>query len=305
MSSPEVPHGENRLVALVGLRSFEDDRSTFSSTLPAQLDPATFDSVNPRFNLALAASEQANYYLNIAKGFRSGNFNGPNVCAVHMAGGLPCELSVDSDELWSYEVGAKYSLHGGRLLLDIAPYFQDWRNTRQAVSYLSLAQDYQVGDSELYGVDLGLDFRPAGVSGLSFQFSGNWNQAEFTDIRAAFAAATMARNGDRLPFVPEWTATLSTSYAWAVNDSWAGQAFLGLGHIEDQLGQFGPGASGDTRDLLRARFGFSTGTLGLHLFGTNLLGEDGAIFARTPPGRPPVFTQDHPRQVGVEISLDF
>lgn len=295
---------DERLVALVGLRSFEDERAVINSALPMQLDPATFDSVNPRFNLALDASESANYYLNVAKGFRSGRFNGPGTCALHALGGLPCSIEVDSDELWSYEVGAKYTLHGGRLLIDVAPYFQDWQDTRQAVPFLGLFGDYQIGDSELYGVDLALAYRPANVSGLSFELSGNWNKSEFTDIHPAFAAASEARNGDRLPFVPRWTGTLAASYAWALNDTWAGQAYVGLSHLEDQLGQFGPGLSGDTRDLMRARFGFSNETFGVYLFGNNLLGEDGAIYAQSGRGTP-IYTQDHPRQIGVEISLDF
>jgi len=291
-------------VALAGLRSFEDGRSVYSSSFSTQLEPATFDSVNPRFNLALDASEQANYYLNIAKGFRSGSFNSPDTCALHELGGLPCSVAVDSDELWSYELGAKYTLGGGRLLIDVAPYFQDWKDTRQAVPVFGLFLDYQIGDSELYGVDLALDYRPASVSGLSFQFSTNWNQSEFTNINPTFAAAAGARNGDRLPFVPAWTGTLSASYAWALGDTWAGQAFLGLSHIDDQLGQFGPGASADSRDLLRARFGFSNERFGIHLFGNNLLGEDGAIYANSGRG-PTIYTQDHPRQIGVELSLDF
>jgi len=295
---------DDRLVALAGLRSFEDERSVYSSGFSTQLEPATFDSVNPRFNLALDASEQANYYLNIAKGFRSGSFNSPDTCALHVLGGLPCSVAVDSDELWSYELGAKYTLSGGRLLIDVAPYFQDWRDTRQAVPVFGLFLDYQIGDSELYGVDLALDYRPASVSGLSFQFSTNWNQSELTNINPTFAAAAGARNGDRLPFVPAWTGTLSASYAWALGDTWAGQAFLGLSHIDDQLGQFGPGASADTRDLLRARFGFSNERFGIHLFGNNLLGEDGAIYANSGRG-PTIYTQDHPRQIGVELSLDF
>ncbi len=297
---------DGRLVALAGLRSFDDDRETFNNSFSAQLDPVTFDSVNPRFNLAFDASQQANYYLNVAKGFRSGSFNSPDVCALHQLGGLPCSVAVDSDELWSYEVGAKYTLKGGRLLIDVAPYFQDWKDTRQAVPVFGLFQDYQVGDSELYGFDFALDYRPANISGLSFQFASNWNNSEFTAINPAFAAATGAQNGDRLPFVPEWTATLSASYAWAVGDSWAGLASVGLSHLEDQLGQFGlGGVRGDTRDLLRARFGFSNERFGIYLFGTNLGDEDGAIYAQQPAGGVAAFTQDHPRQVGLELTLDF
>ena len=55
---------------------------------------------------------------------------------------------------------------------------------------------------------------------------------------------------------------------------------------------------------MRARFGFSNERFGIHLFGNNLLGEDGAIYANSGRG-PTIYTQDHPRQIGVELSLDF
>ena len=120
---------DGTLVPLFGIRYFEDDRASTFSDASQQPEAETFDSVNPRFNLSWFPEEGAHYYLNIAKGFRSGNYNNPDICGVHALSGMPCEFSVDSDELWSYEIGSKLSLAEGQLSLDLALYFQDLQDS--------------------------------------------------------------------------------------------------------------------------------------------------------------------------------
>ena len=152
---------DGTLVPLFGIRYFEDDRASTFSDASQQPEAETFDSVNPRFNLSWFPEEGAHYYLNIAKGFRSGNYNNPDICGVHALSGMPCEFSVDSDELWSYEIGSKLSLAVGQLSLDLALYFQDLQDSRQYVSdpIIAFFQDYQVGDAESYGIDVGVVYR--------------------------------------------------------------------------------------------------------------------------------------------------
>jgi len=298
---------DDTLIPLVGLRYFEDDRSSTDSLLAVQLEPATFDDVAPRFSLSYLPTENSIYYLNIAKGFRSGSFNQPVVCDVlhGMVGGLPCELAVTSDELWSYEIGTKKNLAAGQVALDAAIYYQDWKDNRQPVPFFGLFQSYQIGDAVIPGIDVGLIYTPASISGLTLRANGNWNDAHFTAIDPAISAAAGAEEGDRLPLVPEWTAAIAASYAWPVAGNWMGLASLGYSHLEPQLGIFGGGAEGDSRDLLRARLGFNNGSFGFYLFGNNLLNETGAIYAQRPPDGIDVLTQDYPRQVGLEITYDF
>ena len=136
--------------------------------------------------------------------------------------------------------------------------------------------------------------------------TGNWNTAEWTDIDPSLAATTGVEEGDRLPFVPDdWTLALSGDYSWNVGGAWMGRIFAGYSHIEPQLGQFGTDAQGDSRDLLRARVGIENDRFGIFLFGKNLLDEDGAIYSQTPVGGLQTFTQDYPRQVGIELRVRY
>ncbi len=305
------PLFDGRFIPLIGLRYFEDERDTQISSASSQPEQQTFESVNPRFNLTFSPDDKSNYYINIAKGFRSGNFNNPDVCALHRTpvaaggGGLPCEDSVDSDELWSYEVGSKLSLGGGQFGMEATAYFQDWRDVRQVVQYRGLFQDYQVGDAEVYGVDFDLAWSPPTISGLSLRASVNWNQAEFASLDEDIARASGMRAGDRIPLVPEWTLSLIGNYYWPVTGAWLGQVNVGYSHVDEQFGQFGTLEAGDSRDLLRARVGVDNERVGVWLFGSNLLGEDGAIYVQNPAQGLSFFTQDYPRQLGIEVTYRY
>ena len=84
-----------------------------------------------------------------------------------------------------------------------------------------------------------------------------------------------------------------------------GHVSLGYSHIAAQYGQFGTTAKGDDRDLLRGRIGATFKDFGVYVFGDNLLDENGAIYSQSPVGGLTTYTQDYPRQVGIEVTYDF
>lgn len=302
---------DGTVVPLVGVRFFDDDRDTSFSTLGGTRQKETFDSINPRFNLSIHPDDNTLYYANIAKGFRSGNFNNPDICAFQRlpvdegGGGLPCEDAVDSDELWSYEAGAKLTILEGQLSVDAAAYYEDWSDVREAVQYSGLYQDYQVGDAEIYGLDLSIVMVPAWLKGFTLLASANVNSAEYTHLKPAIEAVSGMQEGDRLPLVPEWTMNLTGNYSWSLGGGWLGQAAVGYSHIAKQYGQFGTTEAGDSRDLLRVRVGADNEHVGLWLFGSNLLAESGAIYVQNPASGLSFSTQDYPRQIGVEASYRY
>ncbi len=299
---------DGRLTPLVGLRYFTDRRSTRTIGAPglAAVPTAdTFRSLNPRFNLSFQPNRDANYYVNVAKGFRSGQFNIPAVCAVQRGLGYPCEDSIDSDKLWSYEVGTKQALFDRQVRVDASAYYIDWTGIPQSVPVIGVFETYKVGDAHLYGLDLGVTLTPRGIPGLSIDVIGNVNRSTFRNLRPVLAAVTGAKNGDRLPFTPDWTLAATVAYDRQIGGDWRGLASIGYNHIAVQKGQFGSNANGDARDLLRARLGIHDERLGLYAFGTNLLNESGPIYAQTPTGGAPVFTRDYPRVIGIEGTLDF
>ena len=297
---------DGKLVPLIGVRYFTDDRDTTSTSFGAVRPSETFDSTNPRFNLSWMPTDTQHYFINIAKGFRSGDFNNPAICGpLHRANGLPCEDEIDSDELWSYEVGGKFELADQQILLEVSTYFMDWQDVRQQVQFFAVGQGYSVGDAEVIGLDVSLMYAPESLPGLTLQLSANWADSEFTKLDPALDAVLLTNEGDELPLVPEKTLALLADYQWDFGGNWKGHASANFSFIGEQAGLFATTASGDDRELLRVRLGASNDTFGVYLFGNNLLGEDGAIYSQNPVGGLFALTQDYPRQIGVELTYDL
>ena len=155
----EVSYGflDNKLTALVGLRTFRDKRTftengfnfnpdTSSFDIPfTAVQQNTFTSTNPRFNLSYRPDENSNFYVNVAKGFRGGQFNSNAVVVEHNGFGLPATSLVEADEIWNYESeGTKLSLAENQLSLELAAYYQNWNNAVLQFAVVSFA-DYNVG----------------------------------------------------------------------------------------------------------------------------------------------------------------
>lgn len=308
---------DGRLIALVGLRHFDDERTanvSFAGTTFTD-EGDTFDSVNPRFNLAYSPNEISNYYVNVAKGFRSGRFNSGLGCAAAQLDGFACDISLDSDEVWTYELGTKHSIADNQLYLEVGAYISDWRDYRGAVPVVSIpgqAFFAILGDVEIRGVDLGLRYSPASIDGLDVQATLNWNSSEFASLNPEFAARTGVNNGDRVPYVPEWTGAVTASYQSQLADTWDGLVSLTYSHQTVQPGQFSSGLTGGSQDLLRARIGARNERFGVYLVGTNLLNESSPIAIQNSGleafGDPSFFSlinRARPRTVGIELSASF
>ena len=317
---------EGKLVPLVGLRYFEEEldvniSSTTITTLTSLTPPLTlpptvldiafptadFDSVNPRFNLAYYPDDDSTYFVNIAKGFRGGSTNSPVGCDLSPL----CQLTVPSDEIWSYELGTKQSLIDGQLFVDLTVYYSDWEGVREVVNTGASSFVVAVGDAEIYGVDIALNYQPEAVPGLSIGFIANWNDSTFSSVDPQVELITGASEGERISWVPEYTTTVNVDYRTDVGDKGWSMHFNGSwNYIDEMRGGFGatglagipPGSLpfGESRNLVRARAGLHNEKFSLYLVGNNLTNEDAPVTFGLAS-----LTRDYARTVGVEFNVDF
>ena len=94
--------------------------------------------VTPRFNISYQLDPNNFAYFTAAEGFRQGGAQSSvpeSACARDLAGlGLSSSpTTYNSDNLWSYELGLKDFLLGGRVTLDSSVYHIDWNNIQQDV----------------------------------------------------------------------------------------------------------------------------------------------------------------------------
>src|SRR5262249_10457210 len=144
-----------KLDLTLGLRYFKDDRvrddpvdaatlaliRTLNPDFSGRVD-SSFDTINPRLNLAWHLRDDWMLYTNVAKGLRTGQVQPVVSLITATLLGRTIPIGIDEETLWSYEVGAKGTFAGGRAALEAAVYYNDWKNLQlnavlDAVSQLS------------------------------------------------------------------------------------------------------------------------------------------------------------------------
>ena len=108
------------VVVTGGLRYFHEhqDLSSTSGGMTTT-QSASFHTTSPRLNVLWRYAPNQSVYANVAKGFRSGGFNT-----------MPTPPSYGPETLWSYEVGGKGIVAGGKLQYDVAVYYSRYRNVQ-------------------------------------------------------------------------------------------------------------------------------------------------------------------------------
>ncbi|MBL8772986.1 MAG: TonB-dependent receptor [Phenylobacterium sp.] len=214
-----APLLDGRLTPLFGLSYFKDDRSTNGidrATGAPRVGQLKFDSWNPRFNLKYKPADNGTIYFNAAKGFRSGALQTPaQAAAANVTLGLPAgtiQTSVQPDKLWTYELGTRWELASGQLLVEGSVYRTDWDNVLVQFATAAVISLANGGDAKIEGADFGLNYRPDWAQGLTLAATGNIQDARFKRVTGALSVGTAIVKGGKVPNVPDMSLTLSADY---------------------------------------------------------------------------------------------
>lgn len=273
--------------ASVGIRYFDDERRQFGSAVtffaPSTTDrTATFDSVDPRFNLLWKFNETGSAYINVAKGFRSGGFNfvGP-------------PDSYGPESVWNYEIGTRSGLLNNRVTIDMALF---WLN-------LSDAQVLDVAPGAVFANTI----NTGEASGAGFEFAGSAVLSDQLTLDVTYSlndvtfdkSNTDKQKGDPLDFVPEttWSSALTYRYSW--NPTSAGMFRIDYQYASGYERNLSAGGRLKTESTtyLNARVGLERESWQVYLEGKNLTGEDAVLFP--PGGVATTATRPIPRSIGL------
>ena len=201
-------------------------------------------------------------------------------------------------------MGTKQSWADGQFNMEAVLYTQQWIDQQFSPALQGITTQVSLGDSRINGLDLGLAYSPNN-SGFSFQFIANVNDATFTDIKEQFTEFLPFEQGDRLPGVPSFNIGFNTVYTATIGEKgWRFIGSAGISHVSKQIAIDADRTEGDEQTMARMRLGVRNKNYEISLFGNNLLGESGALFANVAGGRF-LATQAFPRQLGLELSLSF
>ena len=228
-----VWHITEQLDFTAGLRYFqENDRfETNTSGLLAgpglsNVETQESNEFAPRFSLKYAPTDNVNLYATASRGFRAGGANPTK--PVFDVLGVPLPVAYQPDTLWNYELGLKSQMFDNRLLFNVAGYYMDWQDIQLPITAgVGFNGTFNGGDAESKGVEVELVATP--FDRLTIDFSGNYTDATLSEtITVPFPAGPMttidvpvAVEGNKLPLVPEWKASVGIEYEVPINDDWS------------------------------------------------------------------------------------
>jgi outer membrane receptor protein involved in Fe transport len=201
-----------RLSITGGLRWF-DFRFDTDSMIVQGADRRLFTDDNDAMGLSskalvsYAADSGALFYAQVAEGYRPGGFNtaGRIGQAFDVAGAPPRQYK--ADELWNYEIGAKFKVLDGRLQGRVAAFYATWEAI-QSDQYLvdGTAYTVNIGTGDNRGFEVEAAFRV--TNRLDLRAAALLNDPQITRANSNFNA----RSDAGLPGVSRASASFGADY---------------------------------------------------------------------------------------------
>ncbi|SLK08769.1 Outer membrane receptor proteins, mostly Fe transport [Novosphingobium mathurense] len=191
-------------------------------------------AVTPKFGINFKPDPDNLFYVSAAKGFRPGGVNKAlptisSACAAATAALGASNLGdYQSDSLWSYEVGSKNSLMGGRLNLSFSAYHIKWKNIQSSVRVPQCLGAFvaNFGDAKSDGFDLAVDARL--TKNLLAGLSVGYTRAVYTNDNIS-GGRIYTHSGDQIADIPPWNIVASLQYNFELTEN-----VQGYGRIENR-----------------------------------------------------------------------
>ena len=256
-----------------------------------------------KISLTYIPNDSATYYSSFAQGFRLGRSQADvpsDLCDLDGNGlidglGVALPDQIDSDELDSFEVGAKFSLADGRASLNVAAYQVEWEGipvSRTADCGFDVTLN--AGEAKNRGVEVEGQWLLSDIWRLNYGLS-------YVETELASDAPGLGSSGDRLPGTPEFQASLGiqADFSLAGRPVFARADIAHTGEYFNNLQEQGPSAGDFTTVNLRLGADISD-RISLDFFVRNLTNEEGLTWVETEigDGRANFI---RPRTIGVEV----
>ena len=244
-------------------------------------------------------------YAKVATGYRPG---GPNLA---IAGAKP---TVDSDTLTSYESGLKSTFFDGRVLLNIAGYYIDWKGIQLQVSNAACSCSYLANAGNAYsrGFELEGEYRP--FAGFRLGYNAAYNKGRLTSL---LADAPPFLKGFQLPGVPAWSTGLTADYSWVLTprikaDVGAGFRYVGSENVTAvSADSASPNTKQPAYSIGDLRAGLSLDRYRINFFIRNFTNKI-VYLSQAPVQNPVTGTVDtidavplQPRVIGASVDVEF
>lgn len=246
-------------------------------------------------------------YGRVASGYRPAQSNIPIIDP--STGENIAPPVVDSDNIWSYELGAKGYLANGGLKYDVALWYIDWANFQAGVVSNGVRTGGNArGGLSAHGLEGELTYEL--MDNLSLIANMAYTDSTLDEDEPGFGGV----GGEQFPGLPEWTASLRWDYRFPVAGDWDGQLGGGVRYADGFVSTYGASASQvpvdvDSRLVTDLNANVTDGRYTVGVFVTNLFDErtltsrDDDIIAGTGVVSSGVF--ERPRTLGLNVRVDL
>jgi iron complex outermembrane recepter protein len=264
---------------------------------------------NPSGYIRYKPTHDMMYYLQAARGFRSGSTNqslsfDPNGPCAETAAQLGLGPLSAPDKLWTYELGLKSAWLDNRVATNLAIFHQKWDGVQLATSQACGFQGVvNGGDASGNGAELEVTAKI--TAPLSVNLSASWVHNKFDSVVPNLGYS----DGDRVPGAPEENVSAGLQYDFVLHGHWSGDVrgdYVYVGNVHYQFGQ-----GGGAEEFVQGGYGQGNlrvalrhDTLSIELFGRNITDKRAAEATGDPANGGYVYLL-RPREVGLELRYSF
>jgi len=185
----------------------------------------TFTNFLPRVIVQWTPGDYTNIYATYALGNKPGDFNGSLLSLTpaqqaEVQATTGAQLTIDEEELQSFELGLKQSLFDRSVQINAAVYYMKWENQQsRTLAFItdpavpsgtrSVPITVAAGETDLWGVELETEWRMTEIATLSGSF--NYAGSEFKDFTCVFCERVVGTSdmaGNESPRYPKYSGSL-------------------------------------------------------------------------------------------------
>jgi outer membrane receptor protein involved in Fe transport len=255
-------------------------------------------SVAPRWHI----DQDSMLYGRIATGYRPG---GPNALPPVAPPDVPREYG--ADKTTNYEVGFRSTQLEGRLSVDFALFYINWKDIQLLEQVDNTGINGNGGTAKSQGAEWTFAYIP--VHGLTFSWTGAYTDAKLTSD----APGVNGHDGDPLPYAPKWSTGIDGEYSWHLFSDYKGFVGTNWAYIGSRTTDFGSAydrmsqVSLPSYNTVSARAGIENDRYSVTLFGKNLTDTRGITnyMNSGSPGLAGQITVIQPLTIGVTLAAKF
>lgn len=241
----------------------------------------SFTAWTPRFIVDYQASDNSLLYASAARGTKPGGFNG--------AQGFEFGFGTFEEETnWQYEIGSKNVFANNQLLFNIAGYYSTLSAYQLTENLAALGANTttgsvtaNVGDVDIFGIELESSFTPNGIPGLTLGGTYAWTDTEFSAGTEATQGAVFGDSsliGQELPRQARHQASFFGDYQVNMSDRVSTTFSLNGTYLSSRFAQVQNLAETGSSFELDARITMELDEkYSIAFYGKNLTNEDAAI----------------------------